>query len=144
MSGKRKDNIMTLSTQKFWDCWTMLHPGKAWFCVSTAWIRWTTHTVTVTFRDNGNKIGIVLYSYYTTITGWGALLKYTRFRQITRSKSWIFTLGRLLWGHYLGRCFERFTFKQEDAPCGSDVRSPCDLAAAPPPLPPPPPQRRRF
>ena len=28
----------------------------------------------VTIRDNRNYIRVLLYSYYTTITGWGVLL----------------------------------------------------------------------
>ena len=29
----------------------------------------------VTIRDNRDSIRVLLYSYYTTITGWGVLLK---------------------------------------------------------------------
>ena len=34
------------------------------------------HPVIVTIRDNRDYIGVLLYSYYTTITGWGVLLSY--------------------------------------------------------------------
>ena len=34
-------------------------------------LRWTPHPVIVTIQDNGNYIKVLLYSYYTTITGWG-------------------------------------------------------------------------
>ena len=36
--------------------------------------RWTPHPVIVTIRDNRDYIRVLLYSYYTTITGWGVLL----------------------------------------------------------------------
>ena len=39
-------------------------------------IRWTPHPVIVTIMDNKHYIGVLLYSYYTTITGWGVLLMY--------------------------------------------------------------------
>ena len=29
----------------------------------------------MTIKDNGNYIRVLLYSYYTTITGWGGPLK---------------------------------------------------------------------
>ena len=40
-------------------------------------LRWTPppHPVIVTIRDNRDYIGILLFSSYTTITGWGVLLK---------------------------------------------------------------------
>ena len=34
------------------------------------------HPVIVTIRDNRDYIRVLLYSYYTTITGWGVLLTY--------------------------------------------------------------------
>ena len=37
-------------------------------------IRRTPHPVIVTIRDNKEYIRVLLYSYYTTITGWGVLL----------------------------------------------------------------------
>ena len=40
-------------------------------------IRWTPHPVIVTLRDNKDYIRVLLYSYYTTITGSGVLLTYT-------------------------------------------------------------------
>ena len=40
-----------------------------------AYIRWTPHPVIVTIRDNKDYIRVLLYSYYTTITGWGLLLR---------------------------------------------------------------------
>ena len=42
-------------------------------------VRWTPHPVIVTIRDNKDYIGVLLYSYYTTITGWGLLLRYTHY-----------------------------------------------------------------
>ena len=39
-------------------------------------IRWTPHPVMVTTRDNRDYIRVLLYSYHTTITGWGVLLNY--------------------------------------------------------------------
>ena len=34
-------------------------------------LRWTPHPVIVTIRDNWDYIRVLLFSYYTTITGWG-------------------------------------------------------------------------
>ena len=34
------------------------------------------HPVIVTIRDNKGNIRVLLNSYYSTITGWGVLLKY--------------------------------------------------------------------
>ena len=39
-------------------------------------VRRTPHSVIVTIRDNKDYIRVLLYSYYTTITGWGVLLRY--------------------------------------------------------------------
>ena len=39
--------------------------------------RWTPKPVIVNIRDNRDYIRVLLYSYYTTITGWGVLLCYT-------------------------------------------------------------------
>ena len=38
--------------------------------------RRTPHPVTVTIKDNRDHIRVLVYSYYTTITGWGVLLRY--------------------------------------------------------------------
>ena len=35
------------------------------------YVRWTPHPVIVTIRDNRDNIRVLVYSYYTTITGWG-------------------------------------------------------------------------
>ena len=40
--------------------------------------KWTPHPVIVTRRDNRDCIRVLLYSYYTTITGWGVLLGHPR------------------------------------------------------------------
>ena len=37
-------------------------------------LRWTPHPVIVTMRNSKDYIRVLLYSYYTTITGWGVLL----------------------------------------------------------------------
>ena len=39
-------------------------------------LRWTLSPVIVTIRDSQDYIGALLYSYFTTITGWGVLLGY--------------------------------------------------------------------
>ena len=39
------------------------------------YVRWTPHPVIVTIRDNRDYIRVLLYSYYTTMTGWGVLLR---------------------------------------------------------------------
>ena len=36
-----------------------------------SYLRWTPHPEIVTIRDNRDYIRVLLYSYYTTITGWG-------------------------------------------------------------------------
>ena len=41
-----------------------------------ACFRWTPHPVIVTVMDNRDYIRVLLYSYYTTITGWGVLLRH--------------------------------------------------------------------
>ena len=46
--------------------------GLGLYC--TLNLRWTPHPVVVTIRDNKDHIRVLLYSYYTTITGWGVLL----------------------------------------------------------------------
>ena len=40
-------------------------------------LRWETHPVIVTIRDIKDYIRVLSSSYYTTITGWGVLLKYS-------------------------------------------------------------------
>ena len=42
-----------------------------------SYLRWTPHPVIVTIRDNKDYITVLLYSSYTTITGWGVLLAHT-------------------------------------------------------------------
>ena len=41
------------------------------------YLRWTPYPVIVTIRVNKDYIRVLLYSYYTTITGWGVLLNDT-------------------------------------------------------------------
>ena len=50
--------------------------------VSRAYVRRTPppHTVIVAGRDNKDYIRVLLYSYYSAITGWGVLLKHMRVR----------------------------------------------------------------
>ena len=38
------------------------------------------HPVIVTIRDNGDYIRVLIYSCYTTITGWGVLLTYNPYK----------------------------------------------------------------
>ena len=38
------------------------------------YFRWTPRPVIVTIMDNRDYIRVLLYFYYTTITGWGVLL----------------------------------------------------------------------
>ena len=40
------------------------------------YVRWAPHPVIVAIRDNKDSIRVLLYSYYTTVTGWGVLLVY--------------------------------------------------------------------
>ena len=42
--------------------------------VLTALARWTPHPVIVTIKDNEDYIRVLLYSNYTTITGWGGVV----------------------------------------------------------------------
>ena len=37
-------------------------------------VRWTPHPVIVTIVDNEDYIRVLLYTYYTTIKGWGGVL----------------------------------------------------------------------
>ena len=48
-------------------------------------LRRTPHPVIVTIRDNRDYIRVLLYSYYTTITGWGVLLMYIPCPKLLRS-----------------------------------------------------------
>ena len=48
------------------------------------WLRWTPHPVIVTIRENRDYIRVLFYSYYTTITGWGVLLKYRVLRDVCK------------------------------------------------------------
>ena len=66
-----------------WLLWGLLgHDGPGengfWFVGVKATknidLRWTPRPVIVTIRDNKDHIQVLLYSYYTTITGWGVLL----------------------------------------------------------------------
>ena len=43
----------------------------------TTYFGWIPHPVIVSIRDNKDHIRVVLYSYYTTIAGWGVLLRNT-------------------------------------------------------------------
>ena len=40
-------------------------------------VRWTPHPVIVTIRDNRDYMRVLLFSYFTTITGCGVHLRYT-------------------------------------------------------------------
>ena len=42
-----------------------------------AFARWTAHPVIVAIRDNKDWIEVLLYSYCTTITGWGVLPRHS-------------------------------------------------------------------
>ena len=44
-------------------------------CRGVELIRWTPDPVIVTIRDYEDYIGVLLYSYYTTITGRGVILR---------------------------------------------------------------------
>ena len=41
------------------------------------YVRWTPYPVIVTIRENRDHVRVLLYAYYTTITGWGVLLRFT-------------------------------------------------------------------
>ena len=55
-----------------------------------AHLRWTPHPVKVTIGDNRDYIRVLMYSYYTAITGWGVLLRHTVEKDQSQSY--------LLWG----------------------------------------------
>ena len=38
-------------------------------------LRWTPHPIIVAITDNKDYVRVLVYSYYTTITGWGVLLR---------------------------------------------------------------------
>ena len=48
-----------------------------WRTGGMKYIRWTPHPVIVTIRDIKDYIRVLLFSYYTTVTGWGVLLRNT-------------------------------------------------------------------
>ena len=54
-----------------------VHPDTSQWALwcATILLRWTPHPAIVVIRDNQDYIRVLLYSYYTTITGWGVLLK---------------------------------------------------------------------
>ena len=52
------------------------------------------HPVIVTIGDNRDSIRVLLYSYYTTITGWGVLL---RFRALELGAMGMSCLGFSVW-----------------------------------------------
>ena len=56
-----------------WPSNTFTHPRRP----NHPYLRWTPHPVIVTIMDNKDHIRVLLYSYYTTITGWGVLLTHT-------------------------------------------------------------------
>ena len=56
------------------DLWA---PGRSPLGCCDLYLRRTPHPVIVTIRENRDYIRVLLYSYYTTITGWGVLLIYT-------------------------------------------------------------------
>ena len=49
--------------------------GGRWLEWSMVLVRLTPYPVMVTTMDNKDYIRVLLYSYYTTITGWGILLR---------------------------------------------------------------------
>ena len=49
------------------------------------YVRWSPHPVIVMIRGNKDYIRVLLYSYCTTITGWGVLLIYMQHLQ----KVWV-------------------------------------------------------
>ena len=67
----------------------------------------TRNAVIVTIGDNRDYIRILLYSYYTTITGWGVLLKRTYLLCFGSPCSInfvsLFTLLKYAWSHF---CWE--------------------------------------
>ena len=58
-------------------------------------LRWTPHPVIVTLRNSKDYNRVLLYSYYTTITGWGVLLRDFQGRDKYRG----------FYGNYLGLGF---------------------------------------
>ena len=57
------------------------------------------HPVTVTIMDNRDYIRVLLYSYYTTIKGWGVLLTYMSYN-LNSSKGYIGEYDRGYQGGY--------------------------------------------
>ena len=55
-----------LGLGRFRDCW-----------VKGSRLGGTPHPVIVNIRDNKDYMRVLLYSFYTTITGWGVLLRST-------------------------------------------------------------------
>ena len=51
---------------------------QPWRSIPWVFLRRTPHPVIGTIKDSKEYIRVLLYSYYTTITGWGVLLRYFR------------------------------------------------------------------
>ena len=65
------------------------------------YLKWTPHPIVVTRKDNNKDyIRVLLDSYYTTIIGWGVLLKYVKV-QVSRAKST--RVGKYLQNTFGGR-----------------------------------------
>ena len=73
--GKRMEHLRGTAAE--WH-WVRLSSGSPSLSVSISHevnIRGTPHPVIVVIRDNRDYIRVLSYSYYTTITGWGVLLR---------------------------------------------------------------------
>ena len=55
------------------------------------YVRWTPHPVIVTIMDNRDYIRVLLYSYYTTITGWGGPPKFYASEQRRELSKFLFS-----------------------------------------------------
>ena len=62
------------------------------------YVRWTPHPVIVTIMDNKDYIRVLLYSYYTTITRWGVLLRSTFLAFGVHAQSLTWNLLATIWG----------------------------------------------
>ena len=81
-----------------------LPAGRGKIRSSQTCLRWTPHPVIVTIGDNRDYIRVLLYSYYTTITGWGVHPKHVAQNPtITYEGNWpAFDLLVLITYHSLG------------------------------------------
>ena len=70
-----KNGPLILGTARLWSCTKLLALGLMKLKSLSGYLRRTPHPVIVTIGDNRDHVRVLLYSYDTTITEWGVLLR---------------------------------------------------------------------